>query len=207
MSVRNKALAQRCDRPSGPAIQPWYGLTEIDDQLADMLHYRWHEQTYGRVYDLHFSYRTRTIATLGDLTVSAVQHAVGHANAWLIATSPNEAGVLKDSTLAGAYGLSPKEMRRRNKLLVGSARGHGRPQPPPEHLGFDGTDCRRMAIMRSIVEDAAHQLLIANVANPTARTQVLIAISRELDAHAQAGRLAIRNPEVLWQAPPARLGQ
>lgn len=112
-----------------------------------------------------------------------------------------------DSTLAGASGLSPKECRRRSKFAAGDARGRGRPSSPREQSGVDGAESRRMVIMRGIVEDAAHQLLVENVANPTTRTQVLIAISSGLDAHAQAGRLAIRNPDVLWQVPAARVGR
>lgn len=207
MSGMDNYLAARRSSPSGPVIQPWYGLTEIDDQLADVLHFRWHEAAHGRIYDLHFTYRSKPVATLGDLPVHAVQQAVGHANAWLIATSPSEAGVLKDSTLAGAYGLSPKELRRRSRFVAGDARGRGRPPSSPEHTGCDAAESRRMAIMRGIVEDAAHQLLVENVASPTARTQVLIAISSGLDAHAQAGRLAIRNPDALWQVPAARSGR
>lgn len=204
MSGTVNSHSPRCHGPSGPVIQPWYGITEIDDQLADVLHFRWYEAAHGRSYDLHFTYRSRTISTLGDLPMHAVQNAVGHANAWLIATSSSEAGVLKNSTLAGAYGLSPKEMRRRSRLVPSNARHRGRPSPLPEHTGLEGPGSRRMAIMRGIVEDAAHQILIDNVASPTTRTQVLIAISNRLDAHAQAGRLAIRNPDVLWQTPAVR---
>lgn len=179
----------------------------IDDLLADVLHFRWHEAAQGRVYDLHFTYRSKAVATLRDLPVQAVQNAVCHANAWSIATSPSEAGLLKDSTLAGAYGLSPKEVRRRSRLAPGQARHRGHTSPPPEHTSVDGPESRRMAILRGNVEDAAHQLLIESVANPTTRTQVLIAICSSLDAHAPAGCLAIRNPDVLWQAPEYRPGR
>jgi hypothetical protein len=174
---------------SGAEVQPWYGLTEIDGELATAVYFYRREKRSAFVYDLDFKYRDTPVTAVAGLDEAAVQQAVGHANAWMITTSTSGAGVLRDSTLAGAYGLSPNRVKNRG---AENARAHTGAPMLRERWAVDGADSRSMAIMRGIVEDAAHQVLAENVANPAARTRVLIAISAQLEAHARAGRLTVR---------------